>query len=96
MPKKGNFPVLTPEEAAAKIFNGATVGFSGFTNAGAAKVIPKAIAARATELHRQGREYKIRVLTGASSGESIDEPLALAEAISWRAPYQSGVESEKT
>jgi len=90
MTKMGTFPVLTPEEAAARIFNGATVGFSGFTNAGAAKVIPRALAARAHELHRQGQPYKIRVLTGASSGENIDDPLAEAEAISWRAPYQSG------
>jgi succinate CoA transferase len=34
----------------------------------------------------------VRVLTGASSGFSIDDELARAEAISWRAPYQSGRE----
>lgn len=88
--KMGAFPILTPEEAAARIFNGATVGFSGFTNAGAAKAIPRAIATRARELHQKDQPYRVRVLTGASSGESIDEPLAEAEAIAWRAPYQSG------
>ena len=51
--------------------------------------MPRAIAARARELHEKGEPFKIRVLTGASSSESIDEPLAEAEAISWRAPYQS-------
>jgi len=85
----GVFPDLTPEEAAARISNGAAVAFSGFTNSGAAKLMPRAIAARARELHEKGEPYKIRVLTGASSSESIDEPLAAAEAISWRAPYQS-------
>ena len=85
----GVFPDLTPEEAAARIPNGATVAFSGFTNSGAAKLMPRAIASRAHELHQKGEPYKIRVLTGASDGESIDEPLAEAEAISWRAPYQS-------
>jgi propionyl-CoA:succinyl-CoA transferase len=85
----GVFPDLTPEEAAARIPNGATVAFSGFTNSGAAKLMPRAIAERARELHEKGEPYKIRVLTGASSSESIDEPLAAAEAISWRAPYQS-------
>jgi len=85
----GVFPDLTPEEAAARIPHGATVAFSGFTNSGAAKLLPRAIAARAKELHEWGEPYKIRVLTGASSSESIDEPLAAAEAISWRAPYQS-------
>lgn len=89
MPTVGVFPDLTPEEAAARIPNGATVAFSGFTNSGAAKLVPKAIAARARELHVKGEPFKIRVLTGASSSESIDEPLAEAEAISYRAPYQS-------
>ncbi len=84
------FPKLSPEEAVAEIFNGATVAFSGFTNSGAAKAVPRAIAARAHELHGRGEPFKIRVLTGASSGESIDEPLAEAQAISYRAPYQSG------
>ncbi|MEN6437321.1 MAG: succinate CoA transferase [Syntrophobacter sp.] len=85
----GVFPDLTPEEAAARIPHGATVAFSGFTNSGAAKLLPRAIAARAKELHEWGEPYKLRVLTGASSSESIDEPLAAAEAIAWRAPYQS-------
>ncbi len=85
----GVFPDLTPEEAAARIPHGATVAFSGFTNSGAAKLMPRAIAARARELHEKGEPFKIRVMTGASSSESIDEPLAEAEAISWRAPYQS-------
>ncbi len=90
MSKVSGFPRLTPEEAAEHIFHGATVAFSGFTNAGAAKLLPKAIAARAAALHAKGEPFKIRVLTGASSGESIDEPLARAQAMSYRAPYQSG------
>ena len=90
MPKVSGFPRLTPEEAAEHIFHGATVAFSGFTNSGAAKLLPKAIAARAAALHEKGEPFRIRVLTGASSGESIDEPLARAQAMSYRAPYQSG------
>lgn len=84
------FPALSAEEAAAHLFHGATVAFSGFTNAGAAKVVPKAIARHARLLHHEGKPFRIRVLTGASSGASIDEPLAQANAISYRAPYQSG------
>ena len=38
------FPTLTPQEAAALVNDGDTIGFSGFTPAGAAKVIPTAIA----------------------------------------------------
>lgn len=85
-----SFPKIGVEEAVSKIFHGATVAFSGFTNAGAAKVTPRAIAQRAHALHERGEPFKIRVLTGASSGASIDEPLALENAMSYRAPYQSG------
>ncbi len=83
------FPELTPEEAAAHVENGMTIGFSGFTPAGAAKAIPKAIAARARVEHAAGREFKVGVVTGASTGDSLDGELARAEAISWRTPYQS-------
>lgn len=84
------FKRLSPEEAVSLIPDGATVSFSGFSPAGAAKIVPRALAARALRLHAKGEPFKVRVLTGASSGQSIDEELARAEAISWRAPYQSG------
>jgi acetyl-CoA hydrolase len=79
---------LTPAEAASHIRDGQTVGFSGFTPAGAAKLVPVALAARARAEHEAGRPFKIRVMTGASTG-NLDDVLADAEAISWRAPYQS-------
>ncbi|MBC2605657.1 acetyl-CoA hydrolase/transferase family protein [Pelagicoccus albus] len=80
---------LTPEEAASYITNGMTVGFSGFTPAGAAKVVPKAIAKFAKEEHDSGRDFKIGVITGASTGDSLDGELARADAVAWRTPYQS-------
>ncbi|MCP4757384.1 MAG: succinate CoA transferase [Proteobacteria bacterium] len=83
------YPVLTAEEATLQIQNGDTVAFSGFTSAGAAKAVPAALAVQAKEHHDSGRDFKIRVLTGASSSRAIDEDLAEADAISWRAPYQS-------
>ncbi|MGE3244040.1 MAG: acetyl-CoA hydrolase, partial [Pirellulales bacterium] len=83
------FPIITAEEAAEKIPHDAMVAFSGFTPAGAAKAVPVALAAKARRLHDDGRPYQIRVLTGASTGHSLDEALAQADAISWRAPYQS-------
>jgi len=82
-------PRLTPEEAAAFIPDGALVAFSGFTAAGAAKAVPRALAHRARALHNAARPFQVRVLTGASAGDSIDDALAEAEAISWRTPYQS-------
>ena len=44
---KSPYPILTADEAAALIQHDEVIGFSGFTPAGAAKVIPTAIAAKA-------------------------------------------------
>lgn len=86
----GPFPIISAREVAESIQHGQTVSFSGFSPAGAAKAVPEALAAYARELHAQGKPFKIKVLTGASSGRTVDENLAAAEAISWRAPYQAG------
>ncbi len=83
------FPVLTPEEAAAFVQHDETIGFSGFTPAGAAKVIPSAIADKAAAEHAAGRDFKVGVITGASTGPSLDGALAKADAIKFRTPYQS-------
>ncbi len=84
-----SFPELTAAEAASLVNDGDIIGFSGFTPAGAAKEIPTAIAERAKEEHGAGRPFQIGVVTGASTGDSLDGNLALAEAISFRTPYQS-------
>ena len=83
------FSLLQSDEAAGKIPHGALVGFSGFTPAGAAKAVPAALARRAQVMHAAGRPYQLRVLTGASTGAALDDVLAEAGAIRWRAPYQS-------
>lgn len=85
-----HYPILTPEEAVEKILHQQTIAFSGFTPAGAAKAVPRALAQKARKLHAQGEPFRVRIITGASSGQSIDDDLAAAEAISWRAPYQTG------
>ena len=84
-----SFPILTAEEAAELIQNGQSIGFSGFTAAGAAKAVPAALAKKARREHEAGRPFKVGVLTGASTGRSLDGALAEAEAISFRTPYQS-------
>lgn len=83
------FPILTAQEAAALVQHDQTIGFSGFTPAGAAKVIPTAIAEKAAAEHAAGRDFKIGVITGASTGPSLDGALAKADAIKFRTPYQS-------
>jgi acetyl-CoA hydrolase len=89
------FPILSAEEAAELIPNGATIGFSGFTPAGTPKAIPAALAAKARREHEAGREFKVGVLTGASTGKSLDTALAEADAISFRTPYQSSAALRK-
>jgi acetyl-CoA hydrolase len=83
------FPILTAAEAADLITHGSRIGFSGFTPAGAAKAIPPALAERAKREHAAGRDFRVAVLTGASTGPSLDGALAEARAISFRIPYQS-------
>jgi acetyl-CoA hydrolase len=82
-------PHLTADEAAALIQNEDIVGFSGFTPAGAAKEIPMALARKAVSEHEAGRPFKIGVVTGASTGDSLDGELARANAVLFRTPYQS-------
>lgn len=86
---KTPFPILTPDEAAEHILHDEVIGFSGFTPAGAAKVIPTALAARARGEHAAGRPFKVGVITGASTGPSLDGELAKADCIKFRTPYQS-------
>ncbi len=84
------YPVISKSEVVSLIKDGDTIAFSGFSPAGAAKAVPVMLAEHAREEHRQGRDFRLRVLTGASSGDYIDNDLAEANAISWRAPYQGG------
>ncbi|ALZ99276.1 succinate CoA transferase [Corynebacterium glutamicum] len=81
--------IMSAEEAAQFINNGATVGMSGFTGAAYPKALPTAIANRAKQEHAAGREYGIRMLTGASTAPDCDGVLAEADALSFRMPYQS-------
>ena len=86
------YKVMTAEEAASFINHGDIIGFSGFTPAGCPKEVPTAIAARAAAAHAEGKEFKIGMYTGASTGGSLDGELAKANAILFRTPYQSSKE----
>lgn len=89
------FVKLTADEAAAMIKNGQTVALSGFTPAGTPKCTPDALAKRAEALHKEGKEFKINLLTGASTGNSCDGELSEAGAINFRAPYTTNVAFRK-
>lgn len=90
-----SFPLLDPAEAASIISNDMTVGFSGFTPAGSPKAVPGAIAAKAEAEHAAGRAFKIGVVTGASTGASLDGALAKADAMKFRTPYQGNADLRK-
>jgi len=90
MASYGPYPLLKVEEVVQDIRHGHTVAFSGFTPAGAAKAVPRAIADHARHMHEKGLPFQIRILTGASTSSTVEEGLAQANAVSWRAPYQSG------
>ena len=89
------YPILSDQDVTSLVKNGDTIAFSGFTAAGGAKAVPKLLAAHAKNEQEQGREFRLRVMTGASSGDYIDNDLARAGAIKWRAPYQGGRDLRK-
>ena len=83
---------MTAEQAATLIQPGMTVGMSGFTGAGYPKAVPLALAERITTAQDQGREFGLRILTGASTAPELDGALARAGGIDFRLPYQSDPE----
>ena len=86
---------ITPQEAAALVQHGDTIGVGGFGPAGAPKCITPEIAKRARAEHAAGRPFKISVVTGASIGASCDGELAAADAIDRRFPFSVNAEIRK-
>lgn len=78
--------VMSSAEAAELIQNGMTVGISGFTRAGDAKVVPLALAERSKRLPEP---IRINLWTGASVAEEVDRVLTEAGVIARRLPFQS-------
>lgn len=81
--------ICTAAEAATHISSGNTVGMSGFTGSGYPKAVPTALAARIEAEHAAGRQFRVRIWTGASTGPELDGALAKADGIEFRLPYNS-------
>jgi succinyl-CoA:acetate CoA-transferase len=79
-----NARVTSATQAAEWIKDGMTVGMSGFTRAGDAKVVPLALAERASH-----EKLKITLLTGASLGSDVDRTLTQAGVLARRIPFQA-------
>lgn len=78
--------IVQAEEAASWIEDGMTLGLSGFTRAGDAKVVPVALAERAK---REGKPFSVNVYTGASLGSDVDAVMAEAGIVRKRLPFQA-------
>jgi succinyl-CoA:acetate CoA-transferase len=74
---------MSAEEACDFIEDGMTVGMSGFTRAGEAKAVPKALAEKA-----KLNPMKINLMTGASLGNDLDKLLTEAGVLARRMPFQ--------
>lgn len=81
--------IMGAEDAAALITSGSTLGMSGFTGSGYPKSVPLALAARMEAEHAEGRPFRVRIWTGASTGPELDGALARADGIEFRLPYNS-------
>ena len=86
---------MTAAEAAALIKHNSNIAMSGFTPAGVAKAVTKELAKIAVAEHEAGREFKVAIFTGASTGQSTDGDLANAMALKYRAPYTTNPDFRK-
>ncbi|MEI3597376.1 MULTISPECIES: acetyl-CoA hydrolase/transferase family protein [unclassified Oceanobacillus] len=77
--------VTSAQVAASWIEDGMTLGLSGFTRAGDAKAVPRALVERA----KDGEDIKVNVYTGASLGSDIDKMMAEAGIVNKRVPFQA-------
>jgi len=75
--------VMSAEQACTFIKDGMTVGMSGFTRAGEAKAVPKALAERCKQ-----HPIKINLMTGASIGNDLDKILTESGSLARRMPFQ--------
>jgi succinyl-CoA:acetate CoA-transferase len=76
---------VMPAQEAARLFkSGMTVGMSGFTRAGDAKAMPRALAERARH-----EPLSLTLITGASLGNDSDGLMAEAGLLARRLPFQS-------
>ena len=81
--------LMSAGQAATLIKPGMTVAMSGFTGAGYPKAVPQALAARMEAAAATGEQFRIKVLTGASTAPELDGALAKANGMELRLPYQS-------
>ena len=83
---------ITAAEGAAMINDGDNIGFSGFTPNGVPKAVIRELSQRAVREHEAGRPFKVGIITGASSCQSLEGDFANAQAIKFRAPFSTNAD----
>ena len=78
--------LMSADEAAGLIEDGMTVAVSGFTPAGCPKAVPLALSA---QVRGGKRKLRLTLLSGASTGEELDNDWAECGIIARRAPYMT-------
>ncbi|MBW3086231.1 Succinyl-CoA:acetate CoA-transferase [Austwickia sp. TVS 96-490-7B] len=81
--------VMSASDAAALIQHDDNVGTSGFTGAGYPKAVPGALAERIKRATEAGEDFRVGIMTGASTAPELDGVLAEVDGVSVRMPYQS-------
>lgn len=81
--------IMSADDAASLIHNGAVVGMSGFTGSGYPKAVPLALAKQIDTAHAAGNPFRVKIWSGASTGPELDGALAKADGIDFRLPYNS-------
>lgn len=81
--------MMSADDAALLIKHSDTIGMSGFTGSGYPKAVPQALAERVREERGAGKNFRVSVWSGASTGPELDGALARADGIACRLPYQA-------
>ena len=87
--------IVSAEHAATLIQPGETVAMSGFTGSGYPKAVPQSLARRIEQAHERGEDFRINLLTGASTAPELDGALAKAEGLALRMPFQTDPDARK-
>ena len=87
--------LMSAEQAAGLIRPGETVAMSGFTGSGYPKAVPQALAAHIGQAHARGEDFRINLLTGASTAPELDGALAQVDGLAMRMPFQSDPNARK-
>ncbi|MDR0233724.1 MAG: succinate CoA transferase, partial [Zoogloeaceae bacterium] len=81
--------IMSADEAAALINPGDNIGVSGFTGSGHPKEVPQALARRIAAANARGENFRVGLLTGASTAPELDGALFKVNGVNMRLPYQS-------